>query len=136
MDGDIKMKVKIILSESELNALERYVDFLVSYKKPCIGCSTYSCTYSCGGIGCAEIAEWNKMHSQSYNPVKYIYTNPCMKKYIEAYREVIEAERVKLDAENKYEILKNLYNNMVSDEITVISDSEGDKLNGSKNNCN
>lgn len=46
------MKVEIILSESELNALERYIDFLVSYKKPCIGCSnTCSCT------GCVESAE-------------------------------------------------------------------------------
>lgn len=115
------MKVEITLSESELNALERYIDFLVSYKKPCIGCSgTYSCT------GCVENAEWNKMHSQSYNPVKHIYTNPCMKKYIDAYREVIEAEMVKLDAENKYNILKDLYDNMISDEITVISDKKGE----------
>ena len=115
------MKVEITLNESELNALERYVDFLVSYKKPCIGCSNpYSCT------GCVESAEWNKMHSQSYNHVKHIYTNPCMKKYIDAYKEVIEAERIKLDAENKYEILKDLYDNMISDEITVIPDSEGE----------
>ena len=124
------MKVEITLSESELNALERYIDFLVSYKKPCIGCSNpYSCT------GCIESAEWNKMHSQSYNPVKHIYTNPCMKKYIDAYKEVIEAEKIKLDAENKYEILKCLYVNMISDEITVIPDSKGDDSNGSKNNC-
>ena len=107
------MKVEIILSESELNALERYIDFLVSYKEPCIGCPNTSC------IGCVEHAEWNKMHSQSYNPVKHIYTNPCMKKYIDAYKEVIEAE-------NKYEILKDLYDNMISDEITVIPDSEGE----------
>lgn len=76
------------------------------------------------------------MHAQSYNPVKHIYTNPCMKKYIDAYKEVIEAERIKLDAENKYEILKDLYNNMISGEITVIPDSEGDNSSGSKNNCN
>lgn len=115
------MKVEITLSESELNALERYIDFLISYKNPCVGCcSNTSCT------GCVEHAEWNKMHSQSYNPVKHIYTNPCMKKYIDAYKEVIEAERIKLDAENKYEILKDLYDNMISDEITVIPDSEGE----------
>ena len=113
------MKVEITLSESELNALERYIDFLVSYKKPCIGCSnTCSCT------GCVANAKWNQMHSQSYNPVKHIYENPCMKKYIDAYREVIEAEKVKLDAENKYEILKDLYDNMISDEITVIPDKK------------
>ncbi len=109
------MKVEITLRESELNALERYIDFLVSYKKPCVGCSdTHSCT------GCVANAEWNKMHSQSYNPVKHIYTNPCMKKYIDAYKEVIEAEIAKFDAENKFEVLKDLYNNMINDEITVI----------------
>lgn len=118
------MKVEITLSESELNALERYIDFLVSYKKPCVGCSnTCSCT------GCVESAEWNKMHSQSYNPVKHIYTNPCMKKYIDAYKEVIEAE-------NKYKTLKDLYDSMINDEIIVITNNEGDKSNGSKNNCN
>ena len=114
------MKVEITLSESELNALERYIDFL-SYKKPCVGCTdTHACT------GCAANAKWNQMHSQSYNPVKHIYTNPCMKKYIDAYKEVIEAYIAKLDAENKYKVLKDLYDNMISDEITVIPDSEGE----------
>lgn len=116
------MKVEITLSESELNALERYIDFIISYKNPCVGC----CSNTCSCTGCVESAEWNKMHSQSYNPVKHIYTNPCMKKYIDAYKEVIEAEKIKLDAENKYEILKNLYDNMISDEIIVIPDSEGE----------
>ena len=130
------MEVKITVTERELNALEEYIDFLSSYQYPCVGC--YMSSQCVGGsftsmhdgeipsVECSELSTWKKKHDELYSIAEPLYTSPYMQKFIDMYRDVVKAQKIKFDAENKYEIIKDMYDNAVSDELTVISDKEGE----------
>lgn len=124
------MEVKITVTERELSALEEYIDFLSSYQYPCVGCSMSSqCTAGSftpihdgeiSSVECSELSTWKKKHDELYSIAQPLYTSPYMQKFIDMYRDVIKAQKIKFDAENKYEIIKDMYDNTVSDELTVI----------------
>ena len=130
------MEVKITVTERELSALEEYIDFLSSYQYPCVGCSMSSqCTVGSftpmhdgeiPSIECSELSTWKKKHDELYSLAEHLYTSPFMQKFKDMYREVVKAQKIKFDAENKYEIIKDMYDNAVSDELTVIEDDPYD----------
>ena len=126
------MEVKITVTERELNALEEYIDFLSSYQYPCTNCSfsdCLSCTLHDGeipSVGCSELSAWKKKHDELYSVAKGLYTSPYMQKFIDMYRVVVKAKKIKFDADNKYDIVKDMYNKAVSDELTVIEDDPYD----------
>ena len=130
------MEVKITITERELNALEEYIDFLASYQYPCVRCSLSSqCTNGSfapmhdgeiPGVKCSELSSWKKKHDELYSLAEPLYTSPYMQKFIDMYRDVVKAQKIKFDADNKYEIIKDMYDNAVSDELTVIEDDPYD----------
>ena len=129
------MEVKITVTERELNALEEYIDFLTCYQYPCTNCSLSDCPHGtiCSlhdgeipSVGCSELSAWKKKHDELYLVAKELYTSPYMQKFIDMYRDVIRARIIKLDAVTKYEILSEIYDNAISDELTVIEDDPYD----------
>ena len=135
------MEVKITVTERELSALEEYIDFLASYQYPCDRCSLSSqCTNGSftsmhdgelSSVECSELSAWEKRHDELYLVAKPLYISEYMQKFIGMYKEVVKAQKIKFDAENKYEIIKDMYDNAVSDELTVIDD-EDDPYDNSK----
>lgn len=128
------MEVKITVTERELNALEEYIDFLSSYQYPCVRCYMSSQCASntsmhdgeISSVECSELSTWKKKHDELYLVAKELYVSPHMQKFIDMYRDVVKAQKIKFDADNKYEIIKNRYDNAVSDELTVIEDDPYD----------
>lgn len=130
------MEVKITVTERELSALEEYIDFLSSYQYPCVGCSMSSqCSVGSftsihdgdvSSVVCSELSGWKKNHDELYSIAEPLYTSPYMQKFIDMYRDVVKAKKIKFDADNKYEIIKDIYDNAVSDELTVIEDDPHD----------
>lgn len=127
------MEVKITVTKKELSALEEYIDFLASYQRPCNTCSLSDCKHGniCSlhdgeipSVGCSELSNWKKKHDELYLVAKELYTSPYMQKFIDMYRDVVKAQKIKFDADNKYEIIKDMYDNAVSDELTVIEDDQ------------
>ena len=125
------MEVKITVTERELNALEEYIDFLTLYQYPCTKCSLSDCPccticslhdWEVPSVDCSELSEWKKKHDELYLAAKELYISPYMQKFIDMYREVVKAQKIKFDADTKYEIIKDIYDNAVSDELTVIED--------------
>ena len=135
------MEVKITVTEKELTALEEYIDFLASYQYPCERCSlspqcangSFTSTHDgeISSVECSELSAWNKKHDELYSLAEPLYTSPFMQKFKDMYREVVKAQKIKFDAENKYEIIKDMYDNAVSDELTVI-EVEDDPYDNSK----
>lgn len=129
------MEVKIIVTERELNALEEYIDFLASNQYPCTNCSLSDCPRCtiCSlrdcevpSVDCSELSEWKKKHDELYLVANELYKSPYMKKFIDMRQDVIKARKIKFDADNKYEMLKDMYDSAVSDELTVILNNEGE----------
>ena len=131
------MEVKITVTERELSALEEYIDFLASYQYPCEICSLSSqCANGLltsiqhdgelSSVECSELSGWKKKHDELYSIAEPLYTSKFMQKFKDMYREVVKAQKIKFDADNKYEIIKDMYDNAVSDELTVIEDDPYD----------
>lgn len=128
------MEVRITVTERELSALEEYIDFLSSHQYPCTRCSMSNQCANCtsmhdgeiSSVECSELSDWKKKHDELYFVAMPLYTSPHMQKFIDMYRDVIKAQKIKFDADNKYEIIKDMYDNAVSDELTVIQDKKGE----------